>query len=62
MMVKAFLAILLLMLVQGAPTPPKWGGNPHFTVRVLMDFKLKWNYTYKYDSSLKAEVWAHDAG
>ena len=39
-------------------TPPFWGGNPQYTVKVLMTNNapaLQWNFTYYYDATIKAE-------
>jgi hypothetical protein len=52
----AFLATLAVVL--SAQTPPSWGGNPRYTVKVKMlnnDPIVSWNFTYFYDWNLKAE-------
>lgn len=39
-------------------TPPNWGGNPRYTVKVGMvnnDPQVNWTFTYYYDWSKKVE-------
>ena len=57
-----FVALLLGYCI--AQTPPTWGGNPRYTVNVLMTYDdpiTKWNFTYYYDWSIKAERYEHEA-
>lgn len=57
------LSLLLLALVH-TQTPPNWGGNPRYSVKVQMqndDPAVKWNFTYYYDWNLKAERYEHEA-
>ena len=38
-------------------TPPFWGGNPRYSVKVHFTYDhpiSQWNFTYLYDSTLKA--------
>jgi hypothetical protein len=63
---KLALAILLLTVLGVAvgQTPPSWGGNPRYTVRVKMlndKPAVSWNFTYFYDWTLKAERYEHEA-
>lgn len=47
-----------------APSPPFWGGNPKYTVNITLmndNPKVTWNFTYYYDSTLKAERYEHQA-
>ena len=56
-----FLALISLSFCQ---TPPSWGGNPRYTVKVKMlnDAPVAtWNFMYYYDWNLKAERYEHDA-
>ena len=58
------LLLFLLLVVAFSQTPPPWGGNPVYTVRVKMlnnDPITTWNFTYYYDWNLKAERYEHDA-
>ena len=53
-----FKIIFLLFLTRliAAQTPPFWGGNPRYTVKVTMlndDPKAIWNFTYYYDWNQK---------
>ena len=48
--------LMIAMLVVNAQQPPKWGGNPRYTVRVNMlnnDPAIRWNFTYYYDWNQK---------
>lgn len=50
--------ISLLAIHLHAQTPPTWGGNPRYTVKVKMqnnDPAVNWTFTYYYDWNLKAE-------
>ena len=56
----AIATICALQIV--AQTPPTWGGNPRYTVKVGMvnnDPKVNWTFTYFYDWSQKAERYEH---
>lgn len=56
-----FACLLMVVLSQ---KPPFWGGNPRYTVKVLMlndNPAVSWNFTYYYDWSLKAERYEHQA-
>ena len=59
------LAILLAVValqISNAQTPPTWGGNPVYTVKVKMVYdspQANWTFTYFYDWNLKAERYAH---
>ena len=51
----AFFALLVWIAL--SQTPPTWGGNPRYTVKVGMvnnDPQVNWTFTYYYDWSLKA--------
>ena len=53
-----FKIIFLLFLTRliAAQTPPFWGGNPRYTVKVTMlndDPKAIWNFNYYYDWNQK---------
>ena len=55
---------LALITLQEAPSPPFWGGNPQYTVRVLMTNdhpQMQWNFTYYYDATIKADRYEHEA-
>lgn len=59
-----YLSILLLVLLANAATPPSWGGNPRYTVKVKMlndDPVATWNFIYYYDWTIKAERYEHDS-
>ena len=48
---------LLCIIKINTQTPPTWGGNPRYTVKVGMvnnDPQVNWTFTYYYDWSLKA--------
>lgn len=50
-----FVVCVLMMLIQ-AQTPPSWGGNPRYTVRVNILNNapaVRWNFTYYYDWNQK---------
>lgn len=56
-----FLAAVVLV---NAQTPPSWGGNPRYTVKVKMlnDKPVAtWNFTYFYDWSQKVERYEHNS-
>lgn len=58
------LAVLILAALVSCQTPPNWGGNPRYTVKVKMlndDPVATWNFTYFYDWNLKAERYEHEA-
>ena len=51
----AFILVLSLIMVQ-SQTPPTWGGNTRYTVKVRMlnnDPAIYWNFTYYYDWNQK---------
>lgn len=61
---KYFFIILLAVALASAESPPFWGGNPRYTVKVKMlndDPVATWNFLYFYDWNLKAERYEHDA-
>lgn len=64
-LMKSDLVILATLVVLAlAQTPPNWGGNPRYTVKVKMlndDPAVVWNFTYFYDWSLKSERYEHQA-
>ena len=54
--------VLVVMFTQ--PSPPWWGGRPQYKVEVLMTYNkpvMTWNFSYFYDSILKAERYEHRA-
>ena len=56
-----FIALSYLALTK---TPPIWGGNTRFSVNVsMLNNKpvMRWNFTYYYDSNVKAERYEHQA-
>lgn len=57
------LAILSLLLIGiSCQTPPTWGGNPRYTVKVklLNNYPIAtWNFIYYYDWNLKVERYEH---
>jgi hypothetical protein len=56
-MIKLFLYLLLISLSLAQPSPPFWGGNPQYTVDVVMtnnDPIAQWNFTYYYDATIHA--------
>jgi len=59
--------IIFLLLICGlvsSQTPPTWGGNPRYTVKVKMlnnDPKVIWNFTYYYDWNQKVERYEHES-
>jgi hypothetical protein len=60
-----FLILSALVLQIHGQTPPTWGGNKVYTVKVGMvnnDPKVNWTFTYYYDWNLKAERYEHEAG
>ena len=57
--------VTMFVLQIVAQTPPTWGGNPRYTVKVGMvnnDPKVNWTFTYFYDWSQKAERYEHGEG
>ena len=57
-----FAIVTMFVLQIVAQTPPTWGGNPRYTVKVGMvnnDPKVNWTFTYFYDWSQKAERYEH---
>ena len=51
------ITVALVIVLISTQTPPNWGGNPRYTVKVGMvnnDPKVNWTFTYYYDWSLKA--------
>lgn len=52
-----FALVCVLLLCTGSPqTPPSWGGNPRYTVKVkLLNNQpvATWNFMYYYDSTKK---------
>lgn len=61
-----YVTLILFCFFQAslAQTPPMWGGNPRYTVKVeMLNNKpaIKWNFTYYYDWSQKAERYEHEA-
>jgi len=50
-------AVACLFLAQvNSQTPPTWGGNPRYTVKVKMqnnDPAVNWTFTYYYDWNQK---------
>ena len=60
-----FTCLLGLIVVIAAQTPPGWGGNTRYTVKVGMvnnDPQVNWTFTYYYDWSIKAERYEHQQG
>lgn len=54
--------LILIISLAIAQTPPNWGGNPRYTVKVKMlnDNPIQtWNFTYYYDWNLKSERYEH---
>ena len=50
------LCVLVLASLISSQTPPNWGGNPRYTVKVKMlndDPVATWNFTYYYDWNQK---------
>ena len=50
------ITLILFIALGYSQTPPTWGGNPRYTVRVKMlnnDPAIYWNFTYYYDWNLK---------
>ena len=60
---KITLVVLACLVIAGlSQSPPFWGGNPRYTVKVKMLYDqpiVRWNFTYYYDWSLKAERYEH---
>ena len=59
----AVIAVAILQI--NAQSPPNWGGNPRYSVKVGMvnnDPQVNWTFTYYYDWSLKAERYEHENG
>lgn len=57
-----FLALLMNSTFQ--QTPPSWGGNPRYTVKVkLLNNQpvATWNFIYYYDWNQKVERYEHEA-
>lgn len=60
-----FFVVYILFCLALAQTPPSWGGNLRYTVRVKMtnnDPAAIWNFTYLYDWRIKAERYEHEKG
>jgi hypothetical protein len=58
----AFL-LIVLAVVTHSQTPPSWGGNPRYTVKVkMLNNKpiATWNFIYYYDWNLKVERYEHE--
>lgn len=58
------LCVLVLATLIMSQTPPNWGGNPRYTVKVkiLNDHPVTtWNFTYYYDWNQKVERYEHEA-
>jgi hypothetical protein len=52
------LLFVMLSALVSCQTPPSWGGNPRYTVKVkLLNNKpvATWNFIYYYDWNLKVE-------
>lgn len=52
---KIALALCFVCIIY-TQTPPNWGGNPRYTVKVNMlndDPATRWNFTYFYDWNQK---------
>lgn len=51
------LSLVCLLITQiSTQTPPNWGGNPRYTVKVKMQNNnpaVNWTFTYYYDWNLK---------
>mgnify|MGYP003453348858 FL=1 len=62
-MLKTLCCILLISCsFSQTPSPPFWGGNPQYTVEVLMTNDnpvAQWNFTYYYDATIHAERYEH---
>lgn len=61
---KCLLLSCLLVVILAQPSPPWWGGNPQYKVKVLMTYDspvMTWNFSYYYDSTIKAERYEHTA-
>lgn len=57
-MLYLLLILTIFSVAFSSPTPPYWGGNPQYTIKVLMtndDPKMQWNFTYYYDAIIHAE-------
>jgi hypothetical protein len=57
--------LALLFVLASSQTPPNWGGNPRYTVKVGMvnnDPQVNWTFTYYYDWSKKVEKYEHEKG
>ena len=60
----AVLIFITFLFIGLAQNPPFWGGNPRYSVKVHFTYDhpvAEWNFTYFYDSKLKAERWEHEA-
>ena len=60
----AVLIFITFLFIGLAQNPPFWGGNPRYSVKVHFTYDhpvAQWNFTYLYDSKLKAERWEHEA-
>jgi hypothetical protein len=58
------LSFLIFATLVSCQTPPNWGGNPRYTVKVKMlndDPVATWNFTYYYDWNQKVERYEHEA-
>ncbi len=58
------LICLILLYSASGQTPPSWGGNPRYTVKVkLLNNQpvATWNFMYYYDSTKKVERYEHEA-
>lgn len=64
-MVGLYFNILATLLIGVfSQSPPTWGGNPRYTVKVTIlndNPAVVWNFTYYYDWNLKAERYEHEA-
>lgn len=54
---KIYLFFLGLIFLIASQTPPGWGGNTRYSVKVGMvnnDPQVNWTFTYYYDWSIKS--------
>ena len=59
------LVLSVLVVLTISQTPPNWGGNTRYTVKVGMvnnDPQVNWTFTYYYDWSIKSERYEHEKG
>lgn len=64
MLSRLLLACVLVLAAVAQPNPPFWGGKPQYKVNVVMTDDspiMTWNFSYYYDSTIKAERYEHKA-